>query len=87
MTESVVQDSPLKPLLGCVMVARQLTSIGAKALDDIKPGRQLLSLFPAGTSAGTSAGKATVPEFGCAIGPSARADDVLKKQTTKKDRS
>lgn len=83
MTESVVQDSPLKPLLGCVMVARQLTSIGAKALDGIKPGRQLLSLFPAGTSAG----KVTVPEIGCAIGPSAHADDVLKKQTTKNDRS
>ena len=51
MTESVVQDSPLKPLLGRVMVARQLTSIGAKALDDIGPGRQLLSLFLAGTTA------------------------------------
>ena len=75
MTESVVQDSPLKPLLGCVMVARQLTSIGAKTLDDIEPGRQLLSLFPAGTSAG----KATAPEIGCAIGPSIHADGVLKR--------
>ena len=83
MTKSVVLDSPLKQLLGCVMVARQLTSIGAKALDDIEPDRQLLSFF----FAGTSAGKDTAPEIGCAIGPSARADDVLKNSDNKKDRS
>ena len=52
MIKSVIQDSPLKQLLDRVMVARQLTSIGAKALDDIEPGRQLLSLFLTGTSAG-----------------------------------
>jgi hypothetical protein len=75
MTESVVQDSPLKHLLDRVMVARQLTSIGAKALDDIGPGRQLLSLF----LAGTTAGKAAAPEIGCAIGPSIHADGVLKR--------
>jgi hypothetical protein len=75
MTESVVQDSPLKQLLDRVMVARQLTSIGAKALDDIEPGRQLLSLF----LAGTSAGKAAAPEIGCAVDPSAHANDVLKR--------
>jgi len=44
MTQSVIQDSPLKQFLDRVMVARQLTSIGAMALDDIEPGRQLLSL-------------------------------------------
>ena len=52
MTKSVIQNTPPKQLLNRVMVARQLTSIGAKALDDIVPGRQLLSLFFAGTSAG-----------------------------------
>lgn len=83
MTKSVIQDSPLKQLLDRVMVARQLTSIGAKALDDIGPGRQLLSLF----FAGTSAGKDTATEIGCAIGPSAHADDVLKNLGNKKDRS
>ena len=82
MTQSVILDSPLKQLLDRVMVARQLTSIGAKALDGIKPGRQLLSLFPAGTSAG----KVTVPEIGCAIGPSAHADDVLTNSDNKKGR-
>jgi len=60
MNKSIVQDSPLKQLLDRVMVDRQLTSIGAKALDDIEPGRQLLSLF----FAGTSAGKATAPKIG-----------------------
>ena len=75
MTQSIVQDSPLKQLLDRARVARQLTSIGTKALagisispksgedllrkpagecgldvaplDDIEPGRQLLSVFPA----------------------------------------
>lgn len=83
MTQSVIQDSPLKQFLDRVMVARQLTSIGAMALDDIEPGRQLLSLL----FAGTRAGKDTAPEIGCAIGPSARADDVLKNSDNKKDRS
>jgi hypothetical protein len=75
MTESVVQDSPLKQLLGRVMVARQLTSIGAKALDDIEPGRQLLSHF----LVGTSAGKVPAPEIGCGIGPSIHADGILRR--------
>jgi hypothetical protein len=81
MTESVIQDTPLKRLLDRVMVARQLTSIGAKALDDIEPGRQLLSPF----LVGTSAGKGATPEIGCAIGLSALADDVLKHSDSKKD--
>jgi hypothetical protein len=75
MTQSVIQDSPLKQLLDRVMVARQLTSIGAKALDDIEPGRQLLSLL----FAGTRAGKDTAPEIGCAICPSAHTDDIFEK--------
>jgi len=86
MIESVVRNSPLKPLLDRVMVARQLASIGAgslarecglefAALDDIKPGRQLLSFF----LAGPRDGKATVPEIGCAFGASIRADGVLKR--------
>ena len=83
MTKSVIQDTPLKQLLDRVMVARQLTSIGAKALDDIEPGRQLLSFF----FAGTSAGKDATPGIGCAIGPSAHADDVLNDSDNKKDRS
>jgi len=74
MTKSVIQDTPLEQLLGRVMVARQLTSIGAKALDDIVPGRQLLSLF----FAGTSAGKDTATEIGCAICPSAHTDDIFE---------
>jgi hypothetical protein len=48
MTQSVVQETPLKQLPDRVMVAGQLTSIGAKAFaapDDLEPGRQLLSLF------------------------------------------
>ena len=44
MTGSVVQDSPLKPLLDRVMAARQL--------GDIRLGRQLLSLFLTDTSIG-----------------------------------
>ena len=82
MTQSVILDSPLKQLLDRVMVARQLTSIGAKALDDIEPGRQLLSFF----FAGTRAGKDTASGIGNAIGPSAHADDVLKKSDNKKDK-
>jgi hypothetical protein len=73
----------MKQLLDRVVVAGQLTSIGAKALDDIEPDRQLLSLF----FAGISAGKDTAPEIGYAIGSSAHADDVLKKSDNKKDRS
>ncbi len=75
MTQSVIQDSPLKQLLDRVMVASQLTSIGAMALDDIEPGRQLLSLF----LDGTSAGKDTATEIGCAICPSDHADGVFEK--------
>ena len=75
MTESLVQSSPMKQLLDRVVVAGQLTSIGAKALDDIEPGRQLLSLF----LVGTNAGKGATPESGCAIGPSIHAHDVLKR--------
>ncbi len=74
MTESV-QDSPLKQLPDRVMVARQLTSIGAKALDDIEPGRQLLSIF----LVGTSAGKDTATEIGCAICSSAHTGDIFEK--------
>jgi hypothetical protein len=83
MTKSVIQDTPLKQLLDRVMVARQLTSIGAKALDDIEPGRQLLSLF----LVGTSAGKGATPGIGCAICPSANTDDVFEKFRQKKHRS
>ncbi|HEX7619438.1 MAG TPA: hypothetical protein VF480_12065 [Verrucomicrobiae bacterium] len=75
MTEFVVQDPLSKPLLGRVMVARQLTSIGAMTSNDLEPSRQLLSLFPAGASAG----KGATPEIGCAIGPSIHAEDVLKR--------
>lgn len=39
MTQSVVQDSPLKPLPGRVRVAGQLTSIGAKALAGMSTSR------------------------------------------------
>ena len=83
MTKSVIQDTPLKQFLNRVMVARQLTSIGAKILDDIEPSRQLLSLF----LVGTNAGKGATPGIGCAIGPSAHADDVLNNSDNKKDRS
>jgi hypothetical protein len=51
MTESVVQNSPLKRLPVHVVVAGQSILFGAKAKDGIEPGRQLLPLFPAGTSA------------------------------------
>ena len=40
MTQSVVQDSPLKQLLDRVMAAKQLTSIGAKVLADRKSSLQ-----------------------------------------------
>jgi hypothetical protein len=40
MTESVLHDSPLKPLPDRVMVARQLASTGAKTLAGIKPSLQ-----------------------------------------------
>jgi hypothetical protein len=75
MTESLVQSSPMKQLLVRVVVARQLTSIGVKVLDDIEPSRQLLSLF----RSGSRAGKATAPEASCAIGASAHADDVMER--------
>jgi hypothetical protein len=48
MTQFIVQDTPPKQLPDRVMVAGQLTSVGAKAfaaLDKIEPGRQLLSPF------------------------------------------
>ncbi len=51
MIESVVQNSPLKRLPVHVVVAGQPNLIGAKAADGIEPGRQLLPLFRAGTSA------------------------------------
>src|ERR1017187_3244994 len=37
MTESVVQDSPLKQLLERMVAAKQLSSIDAKALAGMKP--------------------------------------------------
>ena len=40
MTESVVQDSPLKQLLDRVMAAKQLTSTGAKVIADMGPSLQ-----------------------------------------------
>jgi hypothetical protein len=40
MTESVVQDSPLKQFLVRVVVAKQLTSIDAKASAGIRPSLQ-----------------------------------------------
>ena len=83
MTKSVIQDSPLKPLPGRVMVAGRLTSIGARASDGTKSGRQLLSQFPAGPSAGM----ATAPEIGGAGDPSAHADNVLKNSNNQKHRS
>jgi len=83
MTKSDIQDSPLKPLPGRVMVAGLLTSIGALALDGIEPSRQLLSFF----QAGMSAGKTAAPEFGGATGASACADGVLKNPDNQKQRS
>ena len=40
MTESVVQDSPLKQLLDRMVAAKQLSSIDAKALATTKPPMQ-----------------------------------------------
>jgi len=41
MTESVVQDSPLKQLLDRMVAAKQLSSIDAKALAGMKPALQM----------------------------------------------